>query len=160
MRIVSNEEMQKALKDPKIKGMISIESMKYRKQLDRDQIKSSGLIALWRTLQYHDEKKSKFTTNLYRFLHWEFRRELQKNNSKKNIETVSLNKFPNLFTEEKEVEFRDTLNSLDNESYNAVYGVYIEGKKIKEVAEEYKWSLVKAKDYLDIGLKQLTNKEF
>jgi len=58
-----------------IKGVLR----KYGKQLAKDDLHTCGLNALWRTLQYHQDKyNQKFTTSLHRFTDWECKRELRK----------------------------------------------------------------------------------
>src|SRR5262245_45103905 len=77
-RDVSNAEFEAALADRDNQNIIKGVTSRYKKQLDADDLYTCGLNALWRALQSHDPAyEQKFTTTLFRFVHWECRRELR-----------------------------------------------------------------------------------
>lgn len=76
-KVVSNDEMMAALNNPDYRDLIASETLKYKGQLDEHQRESAGMTALWRALGYY-KPLQKFTTSLWKFIHWECRRELRK----------------------------------------------------------------------------------
>jgi DNA-directed RNA polymerase specialized sigma24 family protein len=78
-REVANDEVVQALADPDVREMVEYETGKYRNGLDDQQRESIGQYAVWRALQYYKKEfGQKFTTSLYRFIHYECCRELKK----------------------------------------------------------------------------------
>lgn len=76
---ISDEEYDRAMKDPENVGIIKGVLFTYRSLLSLDELKSLGMVALWRCLQKHNPQfGQKFTTSLFRFVHWECKRELRK----------------------------------------------------------------------------------
>jgi RNA polymerase sigma factor (sigma-70 family) len=60
------------------RSIISAVLQKYSKIVPPDELERCGYNAMWRCLQYHDDKYGqKFTTSLHRFTEWECRRALQ-----------------------------------------------------------------------------------
>lgn len=83
-RFVSNEEYEAAWKNEDNRNMIRSETLAYAKQLDENSLDSCGMQGLWKALQYHrNDKGQKFTTSLWRFIHWECQRELRRVNRQK-----------------------------------------------------------------------------
>lgn len=157
-RPVSNEEMEKALKNPDISALMKSECLKYRKVLDEHQRKSAGLEGLWKTLQYHiDGKGLKFTTNLYKFLHFELRRELKKQEKYNNTKNISM------LYESKDVrsdmEFEDSLeyikNSISENVSNVTRQYCLEKRKPSEIARINGFSLNETKKMLNLGLSKI-----
>lgn len=92
-REVSSEEIQNALSNTDNANVIKSVTLQYRNALSFDERRTCGLHALWRTLQKHDPTvpsrrdssrpcNQKFTTSLYRHLHWECLRELKRKRSR------------------------------------------------------------------------------
>lgn len=157
-RFVSNEEIEKALKNPDVLAIMKSECLKYRKVLDEHQRKSAGMTGLWRTLQYHIEGKGlKFTTNLYRYLHFELRRELKKQSKHNNTKNISV-----LF-ESKDlgynIEFEDSLeyikNNISENVSNVTRQFCLEKRKPSEIARLNGFSLNETKKMLNLGLSKI-----
>lgn len=76
-RPVTDEMVREALGDSDVRSLMFSEGAKYAKILDGDQIESASYEALMKALSYHREEfGQKFTTSLYRFLHFELKREV------------------------------------------------------------------------------------
>lgn len=157
-RFVSDEEIEKALRNSDIYSIIKSECLKYKKVLDEHQRKSAGLEALWKTLGYHvDGKGLKFTTNLYKYLHFELRRELKKQN--KHLNTKRITKEFKCSTEESNIDFEDSLEYIKNsvsENVSKVVRQYcLEKRKPSEIAKINGLSINETKRLLDIGLDKI-----
>lgn len=75
-RNISNEEFNEA-RTPRIQELIQNVSRTYSQSLSPATLQAAGDMALWRCLQNHDPKYgSRFTTSLYRFVHWECLRSI------------------------------------------------------------------------------------
>jgi RNA polymerase sigma factor (sigma-70 family) len=88
LRTVGSDEIVAALADPDNRDLIQAETLKYRGQLDEDQRESAGMAGLWRALEYHDydhPSRQKFTTSLWKFVHFECRRELKKERRRRGV---------------------------------------------------------------------------
>lgn len=114
-----------------IKSVLS----KYRGRLTEETLKSCGLNALWRCLQQHDEKyTTKFTSSLWRFVHWECKKELK---------TLARSKFrPQELTdiaEEVPLDnlFDDISSILDQEQAKIVKLRFLEGMTLKEIGNTF-----------------------
>jgi RNA polymerase sigma factor (sigma-70 family) len=89
-RVVTNDELVAAEKDSDNRDLLAAESLKYKGLLDEDQRESAARWALYRCLEYHrDDLGNKFTTSLYKFAHWELRRELRKERRRSGFGLVS-----------------------------------------------------------------------
>lgn len=75
---INSQEFTEAYRDKNNLNIIKYVTKKFGSQLDYDTLIDCGMIGLWNCMFYHDETKSKFTTNLYRFVMWECRRALKK----------------------------------------------------------------------------------
>jgi RNA polymerase sigma factor (sigma-70 family) len=82
-----DEESKKAAADNR--GIIKAVLKRYSFQLESDDLESIGMYALWKCLRYHVDGYQKFTTNLYRFVHWECQRELGKKKPKEREEVYA-----------------------------------------------------------------------
>lgn len=141
-RIVSNEEYTKAYNNKDNRNIIQSYIKKYRKSLPWDVRKSTGMYALWRCMQYHEEGHGqKFTTSLCRFLGWEFNRQWQKYSKQK--ESVSYcDGFANKKADDgffKLFEDSDALYEylayLDESDAQLVEDYFVKGLSVKKIAE-------------------------
>ena len=83
-RTPSNEEVCAKLADAEVVGLMRSVSSSYRNQLSEDDRSSMAMWALYRCIGYWREGfGKKFTTNLWMFLHNEFRRELRRQRRKR-----------------------------------------------------------------------------
>lgn len=111
---IPNIEFETAYQNIDNKKIINSFYKKYRKRLSVDEIKSCGLIALWKCLQCHDSSKQKFTTSLYRFMTWECLQELKK--KYKTFNTCSLSGF--VHYDHSNIDLDDLFQSLNQTDKN------------------------------------------
>ncbi len=124
-RKIEDEEYRQALANQDNANIIRSETTKYSKCLSKQDLSSCGLIALWRALQYHiDGLGQKFTTSLYRFIHWECRRELRKKMGKKHERVKTFVPLTNEHCRDYRRQIKDGL------------GIERELKEIKEVMKD------------------------
>lgn len=156
-RVISNDELIEATKNPNINNLIKYYSSKFKNQIELDQRKSISLYALWRCLQYYKPNNGKkFTSNLMDFLRFEFLREVKKN--KKYERTIDKEKFFERKNHDSffDIEINDFLSSIKDSNVSiATKQYYIEKRKIKEIAQINNWSIKKTKKFLDDGLNKL-----
>lgn len=147
---VSNQQFQEALANSDISNLLASESRKYRQQLDPDIIESLRLYSLWKTLACHDDQhvsRQKFTTSLYRIIHWEFRRALRDFGRQSRKELFSWEgDLEDLVYQEEELSelgecdlrdlrlIEDQARFLPTVVWNIVRGHYLEGKSIRELS--------------------------
>lgn len=90
LRKVSDVEFEAAWNNTDNRILIKSETGKYYNVLTVEERNDCGLAALWKALQYYKKKfGQKFTTSLYRFVHWECKRQIERNRKRKpqtNIE--------------------------------------------------------------------------
>jgi DNA-directed RNA polymerase specialized sigma24 family protein len=78
-RAISNQEFEKALLNSDNANIIKAVTQRFLGVLSSEDLKACGLQALWRCLQYHQDRfGQKFTTSLHRLTDWECKRELRK----------------------------------------------------------------------------------
>jgi DNA-directed RNA polymerase specialized sigma24 family protein len=70
--VVTDEVYEAALADPNNRRIIGAAQRPFRAKLSTHELKSAGLVALWRALLSHKNGfKTKFTSSLFRFVVWE-----------------------------------------------------------------------------------------
>jgi DNA-directed RNA polymerase specialized sigma subunit len=131
---INNNDYNIAYDNLSNKRIIKYVLYQYRKILDYDTLKSCGLHALWRCLQYHDDKyKRKFTSSLYQFVKWECEREIKsKYKSSKNTINIDCD----IIADEKSNLFTYISNILDKESFNLIKLRFIDGMTLDEIGKE------------------------
>ena len=77
-KIVNNEDILNALHDEANAKIMQKAALRYRRKLDRDTILSCKMVAVFKSLQSHDEKLSAFTSTLYRYMCWELSKASRK----------------------------------------------------------------------------------
>jgi RNA polymerase sigma factor (sigma-70 family) len=163
-REVNNEEFRLAQENKDNQNIIWKELNQYKGLLSSDDLKSCGLQALWRALQYHDSTFSqKFTTSLYRFVHWECRRELRRqNNLKKN--TVSIHLVGDIPKKEdsngaehreKMTFLQDCMRRLSNEHRTLLEEYYLQRWTYDDMAKLHNCSKESIRGKLNIAVGRL-----
>ncbi len=145
--VVTDEELRKALSNSDNKGVLNRVLLGYNKVLTKEELDSCGLLATWRALQKHrPEYGQKFTTSLYRFAHWECRRELRAKRNKKNLlNTISFShkKF-DIASPQKDTDeikgVRECLSMLPENHRNILIQYYYDRMTMEEIGEANSYS--------------------
>ena len=126
---------------------------KYRRQLDKDTLKSCGLNALWRCLQSHsDNFKTKFTSSLWRFVNWECKKELQ-TLARTKYKSTELYDIP---IEETSFTIFDELHGLLPPEYCKIVKLRFEhGMTLREIGKVFGYTKESARLKLQHALKQI-----
>lgn len=162
MKQISNVELEQAIADPENQSMIRRVCSYYTKTLSPETLKACGEAAVWRCLQSHrDDMGQRFTSSLYRFLHWECLREvnsLQGHIYKEWIETV----------DEKQKEpieslmLQEYLAILPNDAREIVVARYIENRTLADIGKIHHYSKQGIQNILTRSMKAMqehANKE-
>ena len=75
--MVSLEEFEKARSNSDNQRIINLVCSKYVNKLSPEVLQQCGDYALWECLRSHDDSIQKFTSSLYRYVHWNCLRELE-----------------------------------------------------------------------------------
>lgn len=157
-KTISNEEYERAYNNKDNRKIINKVTSRYVKQLDSHDRQSCGLIALWRCLENHqDIYKQKFTSSLWRFVHWECRRELRKKNRKKQLQYVlvpELDYVAQKNTDETNVQ--ECIMSLGEQHREMLKDYFYENKTMQEIADSRGFSKETARQKINKAIKQFT----
>lgn len=97
MKIVTNEDFEKALLDVDNIRIIKSVITKFAKRLGTSNAKQCGNIALWKSLQNFDDTKGcKYTTYLYRIVFWTCMNEIRNLNKEKATTNIDVSYFKDL----------------------------------------------------------------
>ena len=154
MKDVSNEEFEKAYKDPNNKNIIKTVTKKYSGQLSQDCQKSCGMHGLWRCIQNHDDKYGrKFTTSLFIHVDWECKREIGQIKRKQmpclgecDSEIESMNR------EEMSSEILEPLTEKQRE---IMYQRFYENRTLEEIGKKQGYSKEAARQNINKILSKL-----
>jgi len=152
-KLVNNQIYNNAYENLDNQRIISSVLSKYRGRLDEETLKGCGLNALWRCLENHNEALgTKFTSSLWRFVHWECRKELQTlaRSKYKPTELVEI-----AVDEECENVFDDLDNILDPEYSKIVKLRFIHGMTLKEIGKEFGYTKEAARQKLKYALNRI-----
>lgn len=168
-KVISNKEFEDALANKDNARLINHITNQYAKLLTKDVRKTCGLFALWRALQSYDPSfGQKFTSSLYRFVHWECRRELanqgnvQRKHSLKSavssddLASIENKEFLNHFIELLPANNRSILKAYYFDNLSLVDIGRVNGytketarKRVKEAVEKLK-EIVNNSDYVNV----------
>jgi len=152
-KLVNNQIYNDAYENLDNQKIISAVLSKYRGRLDEDTLKHCGLNALWRCLQNHNENLgTKFTSSLWRFVHWECRKELQ-TLARSKYKPVELVEIP--INYESINIFDDLPNFLDQEHCKIVELRFIHGMTLKEIGKEFGYTKEAARQKLNYALDRI-----
>lgn len=163
-RRVADEEMAAALKNTDNQNIMHNVLERYSGMMHPSDLKNCGLHALWKTLQYHKEEfGQKFTTSLFRFLHWEVRRELkrQRNEKKGMLPLSSVGDIP---SQEKEdgadhreglSHLRDCMQFMSEEQKQFLHEFYLDQWTLDEIASIHSMSKEAARQKIAIAVARL-----
>jgi hypothetical protein len=139
------------------RNVISKVGSKYSGLLTDDELKSCGLNALWRCLSYHEDGRGKkFTTSLWTFLEWEYRRELKKK-KQKTVKTVSLSDhdFPLSVSNEDCLALKECIEMLDPDHKLLINQYYSENRTMEEIGRINGYSKEAARQKINKAVSQL-----
>lgn len=146
---VSNECYQEAYNNKDNQNIIKSVYKRYSKDLDYETLKSCGLHALWRALQFHNGASytTAFTSSLWKFTNWECSKKIKeirlKNNSKRKIKLKTVEDYDIL--DSKYISYNKPLKLnnfefikkyLDEEQFEILSMKYLYNNTNKEIAEK------------------------
>lgn len=139
--MVTNQQFEEALKNKDNVRLINFITNKYAKKLDKDIRRECGLIALWRALKKYDPKfGQKFTSSLYRFIHWECRRELAKRDQEDYQIKGNRRRVRDEFVDIDNKEFVEHyLDLLPAEDREIIRMHYLEDVSVTNIADKFGW---------------------
>ena len=136
---ISNDELRQAIDDPENQDMIRRVCAYYSRTLSPDTLKACGEAAIWRCLQSHrDDMGQKFTSSLYRFIHWECLREIH-NNKKQFAELPDEVSSPESDPTQA-IILQECLEILPQEAREIVVARYIENRTLADIGNRHHYS--------------------
>lgn len=156
-RHVSNEEFNKALKNPDNASVIRAVCLQFAKTLSIEELRSCGLNALWRALSYHqDGKGNKFTTSLFRFVRWECSREIRRlNNYRKHVVAMPDNCDVSDETDTDIVNLRESIRLLPEQHKDILHQYYFDNRTMEEIGVRNGYSKESARQKINKALAEL-----
>ncbi len=158
-RAVTDNEFEIAYKNRDNRKVIDSVTGKYCKVIDRDDLQSAGMMALWRCLGYHDDSyNQKFTTSLWRFTDWECKRVLR---SKKNKpQSMQLSAIDIDVAETNELSedskfVRECVQLLPPTEKHILEMYYYENRTMEEIGKLNGYSKEAARQKINKSLKKL-----
>lgn len=136
---ITNEELREAINNPENQEMVKKVCAYYANTLSPATLKACSDAAIWRCLQSHEDNKGqKFTSSLYRFLHWECLREVNMNKKRfiaipEDIVDDGHDPFSTIILEEY-------LNVLSEEAKKIIIDRYIENRTLSDIGNRYNYS--------------------
>ncbi len=140
MKHVTDEEFEKAYKNPDNKNIIRTVTKKYSNKLSEDCQKSCGMHGLWRCIQKHDDKYGrKFTTSLFLHVDWECKRELGILN-RKSFSSFLGEKDNEVASPSVSGDAMDILDTLTENQKEIMYQRFYENRTLQEIGEKQGYS--------------------
>lgn len=139
MKPISDIELEQAIANPANQDMIRRVCSFYSKTLTPETLKACGEAAVWRCLQSHDDTKGqRFTSSLYRFIHWECLREINEHKSPfaelpEEIGTSHTDPAQTIILEE-------CLDTLPDEARKIVVARYLENRTLADIGQRHNYS--------------------
>lgn len=136
-RFISDQEFEAARRQHL--QLIQNVARVYATSLSPEELQAAGDMALWRCLQSHNPKYgSKFTTSLYRFIHWECIRAIKERRANEttlvgDVEGTTDNQAIQMILE-------DYLNLLDERDRRIVEARFLESCTFEEIANREGYS--------------------
>jgi RNA polymerase sigma factor (sigma-70 family) len=163
-RKVTEEEFKEALQDKDNKKVMNKILSQYSNVIPSEDLEACGMDAVWRCLGYHKkEKGNKFTTSLWRFVHWECCRQLKRIKRQNRLHTINFSTIETQDTFEipvirdKEIEsVREAVNSLNHHHKEYIQQFYFERRTLKEIATMQGCSKETVRTRIKQAIKELT----
>jgi len=148
-------KIQKAMSDVDIVNIMHKASEKFNKHLDEDEVYTCHLNALWKCfLTYDKNRKTKFTTYLYRGVFMECVKQLKFKNKSKLCVTLH----DNITGKDYSTIMYDIFDELENEEERTVLRDRMAKYTLDEIAKKQHYSRETARKRLKKIYKNLKNK--
>lgn len=142
MSKISNEEMIKAIDNDEYQKIMSKASQKFAKILNRDELESCKMTALWKALENYDgsrtnskNKKSKFTSYLYRGVELECKTAVKFVLAGRRNESIL---HDNIGVESNSIEAFELKDEISKTEYGEILeDVYYNGLNTKELSKKF-----------------------
>ena len=139
MKQISDFELEQAIANPNNQTMIKKVCSFYSRLLSPSILKSCGDTAVWRCLRSHrDDMGQKFTSSLFRFVHWECLRELS--NSKCSTISYIDDNASYVSDPSQTLIIQELLGTLSEEARQIVVARYIENCTLAEIGNRHNYS--------------------
>lgn len=111
----------------------------YRSQLSEDELKTCGMMALWRCLSYHRaEFGQKLTTSLHRFVRWECDREINRRTGKRKKHRPKVVALPDVSEEAgRQHRGREPMPDMQEDLDHVMYYLEMLPEEQKAVVRQY-----------------------
>jgi RNA polymerase sigma factor (sigma-70 family) len=140
-KTISDSDLREALSKSENIDMIHKVCYTYRKSLPPSVLKSCGEAAVWRCLQSHKEGMGqRFTSSLYRFLHWECLREIHQNSTKLDTLEISEHEAPENVSMLDRLILKECLESLPETERKIVIARFIENRTLTDIGNMFNYS--------------------
>lgn len=154
---VTNKEYETALHNSDNNSILMKISNQYYKNLSEDVLTDCRLYALWRCLSYYDASKgTKFTTNLWKFMHFECKKALQQKYRLNRIPTISINDNIDIPYENINLEsIQEYLSILPPSYKKIIFEYYMEARTMEEIGKINNTTREAARQKLNRAIKLL-----
>lgn len=154
---VSNEEYKRAWENNDNQGVINAVLKRYSHMLNREELKSCGMMGLWRAMQYHDYSyKRAFTTSLHIFVRFACAKEAKKKSRHQTLlnfhptrsvaerdkysDKAIIDEWKNVYLQEEIDDMLHQMEELDGEDRKVLKQRYLEKKSLRDIADENGYS--------------------
>lgn len=139
-KVISNEEFKEAYKNEDNIKIINSVLNRYREYLDKDSLKSCGMVGLFRCLRKHTNGRQKLTSSLYRFVRWECLEEISRKN-KTIPEDYNLYAAKIINKNSKKIDeehLNHCLKRFSKNYQNVIKDFLLENQNLKEISKKRK----------------------
>lgn len=138
-RVITDKDLQQALRNPDYRNLIDAVISKYKYHLCDAAIENCVTKAIWMCLQnYNSERKAKFSTVLYRYLSNELKREIRFNTEYHRV--MKKHQAGDIFEElvdnkdsSLQYEVRDCLEQIPDKHRDIIYKYYFDNMTLQEI---------------------------
>lgn len=138
-RAVSDAELRQALADENNQRLIRSVTRTYARQLSEEQLENCGMHAVWRTLRKHRHDHpsgQKFTSSLYRFVHWECKKELGRVRGRRKMTSLEVAPEPTCRAPREEIaELLSCLEQLPDQQQTLLRQYYLSEMSLEKVGQ-------------------------
>lgn len=164
-KIISNEEFDVAWGNTDIQAIIKFAYKTFYYSLDNDVLIQCGRIGLWHTLEYHNPNKSKFLTNLTKWVRWECLksiREEEKEKGKKNVKNMEGLIVKEVISHDEIIDLNNLINKLNKGDRSLIQYRYFDRMDYREIGRKINFSYETARTRVRQaieGLREIVGKE-
>ena len=143
MRKVTNEELQKALKNEDNINVMNKICMRYIGTIPYEELERCKLISVWQAIERYDPSKGncKFTSFLCNRVFWECQKQLYEIKKtrkipKNDMASCLIAEICGYESRFDSIEMTEALDTLDKESKDIIFKRFYESKTTKEIGKE------------------------